>query len=92
MVIAEVPEPGAEIVDGLKFTVVPDGIPDADKLIAPLKPPLIVDVIVELPSLPWTTLSEDGDAESAKLAAAETVSVTVVVRCKPPPLPVMVMG
>ena len=49
MVIAEVPDPGAGIVDGLKLTVVPDGIPDADKVMAPLKPPLIVLVIVDVP-------------------------------------------
>ena len=49
IVMLEVPEPGAGIVAGLKLTVVPDGTPDADKLMAPLKPPLIVEVMVELP-------------------------------------------
>ncbi len=49
MVMLELPDPGAGIVDGLKLTVVPDGMPDADRLIAPLKPPLMVEVSVELP-------------------------------------------
>ena len=49
MVIVELPEPGAGIGLGLKLTVVPDGMPDADRLIALLKPPLIPVVIVEVP-------------------------------------------
>ena len=42
MVMVELPEPGAAIGLGLKLTVVPDGTPDADRLMALLKPPLIV--------------------------------------------------
>src|SRR5208282_2728568 len=34
MVIVEVPAPGAAIGLGLKLTVVPEGMPDADRLIA----------------------------------------------------------
>ena len=49
MVIVELPAPGAGIGLGLKLTVVPDGTPDADKLIALLKPPLTVLVIVDVP-------------------------------------------
>ena len=49
MVIVELPEPGAGIGLGLKLTVVPDGTPEADRLIALLKPPPIVVVIVEVP-------------------------------------------
>ena len=49
MVIVEVPAPGAGIVCGLKLTVVPEGTPEADRLIALLNPPLIVVVIVEVP-------------------------------------------
>ena len=49
MVMVELPEPGAGIEAGLKLTVVPDGIPEADRLIAPLKPPLIVVVMVDVP-------------------------------------------
>ena len=92
MVMAEFPEPGAGIVLGLKLTVVPEGTPEADKLIALLKPPLMALVIVEVPWFPCATLSEAGEAESVKLAAAVTVSVTVVVCWMPPPLPVTVMG
>ena len=49
MVMVELPEPGAGIGLGLKLTVVPDGTPDADKLMALLKPPLMVVVIVDVP-------------------------------------------
>ena len=48
IVIVELPPPGAAIVLGLKLTVVPLGAPVADKLIALLKPPLTVVVIVEV--------------------------------------------
>ena|SRR5271165_4756041 len=47
--IVELPEPGAAIGSGLKLTVVPDGIPEADKVMALLKPPLEVVVIVDVP-------------------------------------------
>ena len=49
MVMVELPEPGAGIGLGLKLTVVPEGTPDADSVIALLKPPLMVVVIVEVP-------------------------------------------
>ena len=49
MVMVELPEPGAGIGLGLKLTVVPDGIPEADRLTALLKPPLMVVVIVDVP-------------------------------------------
>ena len=49
MVIVELPPPGAGIVLGLKLTVVPVGMPEADKLIALLKLPLMVVVIVDVP-------------------------------------------
>ena len=51
-VIVELPLPGAGIVLGLKLTVVPEGAPEAERLIALSKPPLIVVVIVEVPWLP----------------------------------------
>src|SRR5271157_3782022 len=92
MVMVELPEPGAGIVAGLKLTVVPEGMPEADRLMALLKPPLTVVVMVDVPGLPWTTLSEAGEAESAKLGGATTVSVTVAVCWIPPPLPLTVMG
>jgi hypothetical protein len=49
MVMVELPAPGAAIVLGLKLTVVPLGAPVADRLIALLKPPLTVVLIVEVP-------------------------------------------
>ena len=44
------PAPG--IVCGLKLTVVPEGNPEADRLIALLKPPLMAVVIVGCPLIP----------------------------------------
>jgi len=69
-VIVEVPEPGAGIVAGLKVAVTPGGVPEADKLMALLKPPLIVVVMVEVPAPFWPMTSEDGPAEMVKLPAA----------------------
>jgi len=60
--IVDVPEPGAGIEEGLKLTVTPRGIPDADKETPELKPLEPVVVIVELLDLFQTTLSEVGDA------------------------------
>jgi len=50
--MVELPEPGAGIGLGLKLNVVPDGTPEADKVMALLKPPLMVVVIVDVPWLP----------------------------------------
>jgi hypothetical protein len=90
--MVELPAPGAAIVLGLKLTVVPLGAPVADRLIALLKPPLTVVVIVEVPELPCATLTDVGERESAKLGGALTVRVTLALRWIPPPLPVTVMG
>ena len=79
IVIVDDPLPGAAIGLGLKLTVVPVGTPDADSVMALLKPPLMVVVRVEVPWLPCTTLSDVGEAESVKFAGAVTVSVTVAV-------------
>ena len=92
MVMVELPEPGAGIGLGLKLTVVPDGAPEADNVMALLKPPLTVVVRVELPRLPCWMLSEVGEAEMVKLGGAVTVSVTVAFCWMPPPLPVTVIG
>ena len=91
IVILEVPEPGAGIGLGLKLTVVPEGTPLADRLMALLKPPLTVVVMVELPWTPCATLTEVGAALMVKLGGVVTVSVTLVVCWIPPPLPVTVM-
>jgi hypothetical protein len=49
MVMAEFPEPGAGIVLGLKLTVVPLGMPEAERLIWLLNPPLIAVPMVDVP-------------------------------------------
>ena len=46
--MTELPEPGAGRLAGLKLTLVPDGTPDADSVIALLNPPLTVVVIVDV--------------------------------------------
>ena len=63
----------------MKLTVVPLGAPEAERLMALLNPPLMVVVMVEVPWLPCTTLTEAGDAESVKSGAAVTVRFTVAV-------------
>ncbi len=86
IVIVDLPEPGAGMVCGLKLTVVPVGAPDADRLMAPLKPPLMVEVTVEFPWFPCWIVSEDGEAESVKPGCCcdVTVRVTVVLLfCRP---------
>ena len=94
MVIVELPEPGAGIGLGLKLTVVPDGTAEADRVMALLKPPLMLVVIVEVPGLPCWTLSEAGEAEMVKVGwfPAVTVRVTVAFCWLSPSLPVTVMG
>jgi hypothetical protein len=92
IVIVEVPAPGAGMVLGLKLTVVPDGIPVAERAIALLNPPLIAVVMVDDPGLPCWTERDVGEAAMVKLAAIVTVKVTVVFCWTPPPLPVTVMG
>ena len=47
--MVEVPEPGAGRVAGLNVTVVPLGIPEADRLTELLNPLLTVTVMVEVP-------------------------------------------
>src|SRR5271165_7200755 len=68
MVMAELPEPGAGIVPGLKLTVVPEGKPEAERLIELSKPPLTSVVTVKVPWFPCGMLVEAGDAETMKLA------------------------
>jgi len=49
IVMVETPLPGAGIDSGLKLTVVPDGAPEADRLMELLNPPLEVAMMVEVP-------------------------------------------
>jgi len=92
IVIVELPPPGAAIVLGLKLTVVPLGAPAADRLMTLLKPPLTLVVIVEVPWLPCTTLTEAGEPVSVKLAetAAVTVRLTAAALLACPLVPVTV--
>jgi hypothetical protein len=90
--MAEFPEPGAGMVTGLKLTVVPEGTPEAERLIELLKPLVTTVVMVEVPWLPCGTVRADGEAEMVKLPDPVTVRVTVVRCCTPPPEPLTVMG
>ena len=93
-VMVEMPSPGAGIVWGLKLTVVPFGMPEADKLTEPLKPLPRITKMLELPCWPWATVRVAGMAVIVKLPfpAGVMVSVTVAVCWIPPPLPVTVIG
>ena len=90
-VIVDVPEPGAPIELGLKVTVLALPSPEADKVIAELKPPEIAVVMVDVPELPRATLIELGDALTVKLGLVPvTVRDTVVVSTVLPEVPVTV--
>lgn len=91
MFIVELPEP--VIDDGLKLTDTPLGTPDADNAMGePSVPPLTVLLMVELPDAPWPIDTDEGEAESVKLAVGPvTVNDTVVVWVTLPPVPVTVM-
>ena len=90
----EVALPFAGGVTGLveNVAVTPLGNPLALSVVAELKPPVLVMVIVLVPLLPWVTVTEAGDALTLKLGddAAFTVSEMVVVAVKLPDVPVMV--
>lgn len=92
-VIVDVPVPGAAIEVGLKVTVCPLPCPEADKVIAELKPPETIVVIVAVPDEFLSTEIELGDAEMVKPADTPDVTVreTVAVCVSPPPVPVIVM-
>ena len=91
--MVELPEPGAGIGSGLKLTVVPDGVPEADRSDRAVEAaadrgrdrrgPLIA-----LLDAQRGRRSRDREARRG----AVTVSVTVVFCWMPPPLPVTVMG
>ena len=90
--MVDVPAPGAAIELGLKLIVTLLPPPEADKLIAELKPPEIAVVILELPVLPGDTLSDAGDALIEKFGFVPvTVNVTVVFASVLPDLPVTVI-
>lgn len=92
--MVEMPSPGKGIVEGLKLTVVPVGMPEADKLTVPLKPLPRTTKMLETPCWPWATVRVEGTAETVKLPfpVGVMVRVTVAVCLIPPPLPVTVIG
>ena len=87
------PEPGAEMLAGLKPAVTPEGKPLADRAIAELNPPEMAALIVDCPEPPGAIVSAAGLAESEKRGVLPevTVSVMLVVSVRPPPVPVMLM-
>jgi len=92
MVIVDVPEPGAAMELGLKVMVTLLPPPEADKPIAELKPPETAVVMVEVPELPGTTVTEAGEPKMVKLGLVPvTVRLTVVVAVVLPEVPVTVM-
>ena len=80
MVMVEVPDPGAGIGLGLKLTVVPEGTPEAERVMELLKPPVMVLVMVEVPWLPCTTLREAGEAEMVKLGPVRNATICIIQR------------
>jgi hypothetical protein len=91
-VMVDVPEPGAATELGLKVTVWRLPSPEADKVIAELKPPEIAVLIVEVPELPLATLIDVGDALMVKLGVVPvTVRETVVLSVVLPEVPLTVM-
>jgi hypothetical protein len=92
-VIIDEPDPGAAMELGLKVTVWLLPCPEADRVIAELKPPVTAVVIVAVPDEFRATVIDVGEAEMVKAAATleVTVSETVAVCVRPPPVPVIVM-
>ena len=93
MVMVEAPEPGAGMVLGLKLTLIPDGMPEAERLMLLLKPLLTAVVMVEFPCVPCTILSSVGEAKSEKsgFPCAVMLSAKVAVCLIPPPTALTVM-
>jgi hypothetical protein len=89
--MVEVPEPGAAMELGLRVTVWAVPCPEADRLIAELKPPETVVVMVAVPELLLATLIVVGDALMAKFGLVPvTVRETMVVSTVLPDVPVTV--
>src|SRR5690242_3751821 len=62
MVMTELPVPGAGIGFTLKVTVTPLGCPVAVNVMSLLKPFSAVVLMVEVPLLPCSTVTEEGEA------------------------------
>jgi len=82
------------MVCGLKLTVVPDGIPEADKLTAAAKPLPVMVKMLEVPCSPWAIVRAEGMVRIVKPGCplGVMVRVTVVVCLTPPPYPITVIG
>lgn len=93
-VSVEVTLPFAAGVTGLveNAAVTPVGRPVALNVVAELKPPVLVIVMVLVPLAPWVTVTEAGEAAMVKFGVAVefTVSASVVVAVRLPEVPVMV--
>jgi hypothetical protein len=91
--IVDAPDTGAAMVLGLKDTVLVVPCPEADKVTVELKPPLAAVVMVTVPEERLAIVIEVGEAETVKPAVTPlvTVSETVVLCVRPPPVPVIVM-
>ena len=94
MVMLEVPDPGAGIVVGLKVTVVPVGVPLAERDTALLNPPAPTVVIADEPCVPCNSVRAAGNADTVRVCCCDVVTVrlTVVCCCMPPPEPVTMIG
>ena len=90
----EVALPFAGGVTGLveNVAVTPLGKPDALRVVAELKPPVLVIVMVLVPLAPCVTVTEVGDAATEKFGVAVefTASASVVDAARLPEVPVMV--
>ena len=84
IVMVEVPAPLIEV--GLKLTVTPVGWPVADKVMAELKPPVTVLLMVEFPELPCATGTEAGEPERLK-PGLDGVPASALIRPDPFGLP-----
>jgi hypothetical protein len=81
----EVPAPVMDV--GLNARVTPLGCPVALKAIAESKPPVTALVMVVLPALPWTTVTEAGEADRLNPGVEEVPPASAVIRPLPFGLP-----
>ena len=70
---SELPEPGAAMGFVPNPADAPVGRPDADKVMAPLKPFKAAVLIVDVPVLPWATETVVGEAEMLKFGTDQGV-------------------
>ena len=80
-VSVEVALPFAAGVTGLveNAAVTPAGRPVALKVVAELKPPVLVMVMVLVPLAPWVTVTDAGEAPMVKFGVAVALTVRAIV-------------